>query len=165
MAKSDLTADRLRELLHYDPETGLFTCQVRTGSRSKVGEVTGCSDGNGYLQIRILGRSYRAHRLAWIYVHGCWPARDIDHINGVRDDNRIANLRDVTRSINMQNIRTATAGNKSSGLLGVSVAKLRWKAMIRVNGRNEHIGVFDTPELAHEAYLSAKRKHHLGNTI
>jgi hypothetical protein len=164
----DLTAERLRELLAYEPGTGLFTWRVdRCLNRIvKAGMVAGSTHTTyGYVYIGVDGRNYRAHRLAWLYVHGAWPEHEIDHINGLPADNRIVNLRDVTSSANKQNLRRAKSSNKSSGLLGVQKKRNRWYAHITVRGRQRHIGVFDTPELAHAAYLFAKRQSHEGNTL
>lgn len=164
-SKSTLTAARLRELLHYDPETGVFTWRVRTNSHVAAGSSAGSLDGCGYMRIGISGTSHQAHRLAWLHVHGRWPDGDIDHIDGNREKNRISNLRDVAHSVNQQNQRRAHSRNKSCGLLGVGAHRLRWRAQIMVDGKRLHLGTFDTPEQAHDAYISAKRLHHAGCTI
>lgn len=99
---ADLTQAQLKELLHYDPDTGIFTWkQPRSGV--VVGAVAGRKDTAGYWAIQIYRRIFRAHRLAWLYVYGSWPSRDIDHINRARDDNRLCNLREATRSENSYN--------------------------------------------------------------
>lgn len=157
-----ITVERVRELLIYDSETGVFRWKVAS-TRVKIGDVAG-SDGDGYRVIRIDQRNYKAHRLAWLYVHGEWPAKDIDHINGVRSDNRIANLRDVSRSVNIQNLRRARSDN-SSGLLGVSRNRGRWRAVINLEGKRHHLGYFASADLAHEVYLEAKLKIHEGCTL
>lgn len=155
-----LTADRLREVLDYDPATGVFTWREKSApdSRIRPGTVAGYVQ-HGYRLINVDNRQYRAHRMAWLYVHGEWPTDDIDHINGVRDDNRIANLREATRSENLQNQRRARRDNRS-GFLGVSANGKRWKAEIIEGVRRQHLGTFDTPGEAHEAYLAAKRRLH-----
>jgi hypothetical protein len=160
---SALTSERLREVLGYDPDTGLFTRRLAR-SGFQVGAVAGCLDGYGYTAIKIDGRLYAGHRLAWFWVHGIWPANNIDHINGDRADNRIHNLRDVPTSTNCQNQRRAQFHNKT-GFLGVSPNRGRFRAAIWLGGKYLHIGVFDTPEQAHEAYLTAKRRLHDGCTI
>lgn len=168
MATSDLTADRLRALLHYDPTTGIFTNRVHRGSTARAGNVAGClSTSDGYLRIRIDGRQYLAHRLAWLHVTGCWPSGEVDHRNGVRTDNRFANLRDATSSVNSQNLRAARRDNKTAGLLGVSymASKGRYRATICVSGKHLHLGLFSSPEEAHVAYRAAKRRYHPGCTI
>lgn len=165
-APSEVTAVRLRELLNYDPQTGIFTRRIDIRQRWKAGSVAGNIAPSGYVRITIDGRSTQAHRLAWLWMTGAWPDADIDHINGDRADNRWANLRDVTRTVNMQNLRGAF-GNNKSGLLGAGWDKARrkWMAVIWINGQRHHLGRFDSPEGAHLAYLSAKRLHHAGNTL
>jgi len=161
--KIELTAERLRSLLDYDPETGVFTRRVPlTGW--KVGSVAGHICPDGYVRIGIDYVSYLSHRLAWYWVTGSWPLGVIDHFNGNKSDNRFANLRDVTLSVNQQNTRKASK-NSSSGFLGVNFLKGRWVSRITVNGRYVHIGRFDTAIEAHEAYLDYKRKIHSGCTL
>jgi hypothetical protein len=156
-----LTAERLRELLSYDPETGLFTRLVRAGPRGKAGAVVGTS-AEDYLICEIDSRPYRLHRLAWLYMHGEWPAGEIDHINGSKADNRLANLRDVSRSMNQQNKHRAGRNNRQ-GFAGVTrTASGRFPARIKVDGALRHLGVFDTPEEAHSAWLVAKQQFHAG---
>ena len=119
MAKTDLTADRLRELLHYDPDTGVFTRRVATAPCVRIGDIAGCFDNsNGYLKIGVDGRQRYAHRLAWLYANGTFPVFDIDHLNGIRTDNTLLNLRDVPRKQNIENVKIARTTNKL-GVLGV----------------------------------------------
>ena len=153
MSKNDLTAARLREL-HYDPETGVFT-------HRRTGKPAGNALPDGRLRICVDYRSYKAHRLAWLYVHGDWPNGCVDHINRDPSDNRIANLRDTTKAENTQNV---TAARKSSrlGLLGVRKVWRRYAARIKADGQERHLGYYDTPEEAHAAYLGAKRELHPG---
>ena len=165
MKKPLLTAMRLRELLSYDPETGVFTRLVKAAQRVRVGDIAGHKAPTGYWVIKIDNVSYRAHRLAWFYMTEAWPAADIDHIDGNKANNRIANLRDVTRSVNVQNAKRARSSNKS-GFLGVSQHESGFQAAIRTeNGKRHYLGTYQTPELAHAAYLSAKRVMHEGCTI
>jgi len=161
---STLTAERLRELLDYNQETGVFTRLVRTAQRVRVGDTAGCKDTHGYLLIMIDRRPYKAHRLAWLHVHGVLPASQIDHIDGNPANNRISNLRDVSCSVNQQNRKLAQNGNKL-GVLGVSRHGNKFRTRIVTDGKMRHIGVFDTPELAHAAYLAVKRRIHEGCTI
>jgi HNH endonuclease len=160
--KAKLTADRLRQLLSYDPETGIFRWRVQPNSRVPVGAVAGCVESSGYRRIRIDGRLYLAHRLAWLYVHGECPAGEIDHINGVKDDNRIVNLRPATDAQNRWNIDRHK--NNKSGFKGVARDSRRlarpWKAGITVNGRRIRLGQFRTAEEASAAYEAAAREHH-----
>jgi hypothetical protein len=155
----------LLEALHFDPQTGVFVWRVSTGQRVKAGEEAGCID-NGYRVIKLDGRMYRAHRLAWFYCHGEWPAQQIDHRNGRRDDNRLSNLRVVDNSTNMENQREARA-DSCSGLMGVRLHHRGhcWEARIKVKGRSRRLGSFASAELAHAAYLAAKRVAHAGCTI
>src|SRR5712664_3026918 len=126
--KTILTAERLRELLNYDPETGIFRWDVvRRGCG--IGKEAGTSVSAGYRQISIDRRAYSEHRLARLYVHGHWPLDEIDHINGVRDDNRLSNLRQATRSENAQNQRRAQSRSKI-GILGVTLHRGKFQAQI-----------------------------------
>lgn len=161
MAKANLTAARLREILHYDPSTGAFT-HMEAKQRVIVGSVAGSDATNGYRKHKSEGVTYRGHRLAWLYVHGAWPNGQIDHINGDRSDNRIANLRDVSVKTNRQNMRKSIS---ATGLLGVYRRGDRYRAEIGDDYRTVRLGSFDTPEEAHAAYLEAKRKLHEGCTI
>ena len=155
---------RLREVLNYEPETGIFRWKERISIRITVGKVAGSITNNGYVEIRVFGYRTTIHRLAWFYMTGNWPDKDIDHINGVRTDNRWDNLRAVTRSINLQNRRTA-ASHSTTGFLGVTRHQGRYRSMIRFNGKTRHIGCYDTPEQAYAAYVDAKRQHHPGNML
>lgn len=155
-----IDAARLRELLDYDPATGALT-------RRDGGAVPGWTDADGYRVLRVEGRRYFAHRLAWLYTHGSWPPDQIDHINGQPQDNRLANLRPATAAQNSQNERQARASNRTSGLLGVTWHKAAraWMAQIKLNGKSSYLGLFDSPEAAHDAYLAAKRRLHEFGTI
>lgn len=162
MADVNLTPARLRELFHYDPETGVFTRLVKTSHNAGAGSVT-----NGYQRLIVDGKRYAAHRLAWLYMTGDWPSAEIDHINGIGADNRFANLRDVGRATNQENLRRARSDNHSSGVLGVHWSEYhkKWKAHIRVDGRLKHLRYCDTKEEAQAVYLDAKRRLHEGCTI
>lgn len=159
-----VTYERLRELLVYSKKTGLFAWRRPTSRKHKRGDVAGSLVGHGYVHIEIDGRSYGAHRLAWLYVHGVWPSGQIDHENGMRADNRFRNLRDGSRSFNQQNQRKAQSRNLL-GFLGVSRSGKRFKARIVVNSAQRQIGTFDTPEEAHLAYVQAKRRLHAGGCL
>lgn len=113
------------------------------------------------MEIGINGHSHLAHRLAWLFVHGHWPEADIDHINGDRSDNRIDNLRCVTRQHNLMNQRRPRSDN-TTGYLGVCVDRARgeFQARLQVSGRVKHLGRFDNAEAAHAAYVAAKRRLH-----
>jgi len=163
--KQTLTAARAREALEYDPETGLFKWKVRTRNGTvSPGDKAGHIGQRGYVQIRLDGRQHAAHRLAWLIVSGTEPEGQIDHVNGIKIDNRFCNLRDVSVSENQHNRRSPQANNKS-GFLGVSKRGTKWRASIKANGKLVHVGLFDTPEYAHSAYVEAKRRLHSGNTL
>jgi hypothetical protein len=162
LGSGKITAERLRELLHYDPETGVFTWLKRAARRVRVGDVAGCVAQSGYRLLKADGRLYRSHRLAWLWMTGEWPPCEIDHINGDKPDNRWANLRLATRSQNQANQgRTVT---NTSGYKGVSwnAKSRKWRAQIRVNGRDSDLGYFASAADAHEAYVVAA-KHHFGS--
>lgn len=160
---SDLNSTRLRELLDYNPTTGVFTWRVNRRGPARIGAVAGRVN-NGYCEVCVDMRRYLSHRLAWLYVHGNWPQGQIDHINGVRTDNRIENLRDVTVGENHQNKRRPQGANP---YLGVTWHKGRqkWQAQIGVDGVKRVLGRFSTAEEARDAYLRAKRELHAGCTI
>lgn len=154
---ADLTLDRLRELLEYNPATGEFRWRPKLGRKNPYAarKVAGSINTDGYRVIRIDYQLHYAHRLAWLYIHGEWPPRLIDHRNNHRSDNRFHNLRLANDTENTYN-RPATRKNKS-GFKGVAQATSgRWRATI--NGK--HLGVFDTPELASDAYEIAARELH-----
>ncbi|KQZ41804.1 HNH endonuclease [Ensifer sp. Root558] len=163
-----LTQARLLEALHYDRLSGVFTWKARHDLPSSwntkwAGKEAGCIDGHGYRLIAVDGVLYKAHRLAWLYVTGGWPDADLDHANRNRSDNRFANLRPCSRGENMQN--QSVRSNNTSGLPGVSFCKQtsRWRAKIRVDGQQIHLGRFDDASEAYAAYLTAKSVHHTFN--
>ena len=152
---------QLKELLSYDPDTGLFTWKISPSNSVKQNQIAGTHNTNGHIQIKIFRQRYFAHRLAWFFVKGHWPKAIIDHINGIRDDNRIANLREVTASQNGHN-QTKPHSRTQSGYLGVSWIKSRnkWQAGIGINGKYKFLGYFDDPKSAHAKYLEAKKIYH-----
>lgn len=154
MTDRSLTQSEIKALVDYDSETGFF---------SKKGWAIG-SYLEGYLKLRLKGKMYQAHRIAWTYVHGEWPSYEliVDHKNCIRHDNRIANLRLVTHKENMQN-KVKPQGNNP--FLGVTYNRFskKWNAAITVDGKRIGLGsAFTTPEDAQEAYLKAKRELHAG---
>jgi hypothetical protein len=154
-----LTAERLREVLNYDPETGLFTWRKRTGRKGYVGKPAGCLvKGEMRVNIGLDGKHYRAHRLAWFYVYGEWPSQEIDHINGDGSDNRMSNLRPANRLQNLVNKKCRR--DNRSGVKGVTWHKQnrKWAAYIRVDGKNKYLGGFDDKYEAGRAYLAAAEK-------
>jgi hypothetical protein len=167
MATAILTRERLLSLVTYDPATGRFMRLVDTYRKGALaGTNPGRVHANGYLYVSLDGYRYLAHRLAWLYVRGEWPAEQIDHINCDRTDNRIANLRAVSPRVNSENRRSAQSQNLV-GLRGVSWHDhcKKWRARIMVRGVEHRLGQFDTAEDAHAAYLAAKRRLHEGCTI
>jgi len=164
--------ERMREHLAYDPETGRFTWVKPTSTRNRVGARAGNRSGrfgrDGYRQIEIFGQRYYAHRLAWLYMTGREPVGVIDHIDGDRDNNAFANLRDVSVLLNMQNMKRPATTNKS-GYLGVCKPRGRkdgkFVAHIKVDGKTKFLGSFEDPESAHNAYVAAKRLLHQGCTL
>lgn len=156
MADRTLTAKRLREVLRYDPATGLFKRRHVTRNWR---EFAGAQDSQGHVQIRVDGPLYAAHRLAWLYMTGEWPKAGVDHRNGIRSDNRWTNLRAATAAENCQN-QVARCTNKS-GVLGVRLLKNgKWNAQIQAGGKKKNLGQFDTLEEAGQAYLAAKQRLH-----
>jgi hypothetical protein len=161
MANDDLTLVRLRELLTYNPDTGVF---IRKLKSRPDGKVAGNRDACGYLQLKVAGKMRLAHRLAWLWMTGEFPSMDIDHINGIKDDNRWSNLRHVDRATNAQNQRLGHRDG-SSGTLGVLCVGDKWYAAITSRGQRKHLGTFRSQEDAEAAYLAAKRRLHDGCTI
>jgi|SRR5665647_1389788 len=155
-----LTAKRLREVLHYNPLTGIF---IRLISRphSPTGSVVGCKGLDGAFVINVDGKLYRAHRLAWLWMTGKWPLGEIDHRDTNSANNKWKNLRDVTSAQNSFNTKAHRDGK--SGLKGVSQGhrdRKKWISQITKNGKRYCLGTFDTPELAHAAYVLASKKLH-----
>lgn len=149
-----LTSDELRTDLAYDPSTGEFVHR-KTGNGRRAGDRAGGMSKWGYWVITVRYRQYRAHRLAWLYVHGRWPAQDIDHKNGIPTDNRIDNLRECDDSLNQAN-RGRPASN-TSGHKGVSwnAKSRKWQAGIKRFGKSIHLGLFDDAQTAADAYRRA----------
>jgi len=158
-----MTQERLQDLLQYDKNTGKLFWRQSRGTK-KAGSEAGSVNGKGYVCIMIDGNGYQAHRLAWSLHYQEMPSQDIDHINGIKTDNRICNLRLVTVRQNQYNQRKPRIDNKS-GYLGVAVYKDKWMASIKINSKTKHLGYFSTPQDASEAYINAKRKHHETCTI
>lgn len=162
--RSSLTPDRLRELLHYEPETGAFVSRQRR-SGVPYGRALGYVTKRGYRMVRVDNELHMAHRLAWLYMTGQWPSDEIDHRNGARSDNRWCNLRAATAKQNREN-RAREASN-SSGFRGVSwcAARRRWLAQIKHQRRQINLGRFDDLFDAVGARLRAERDlftHHRG---
>lgn len=169
---TDQPQHRLRELFEFDAKTGHLIWRSRPVedfatvlewsdfNTQFAGTVAGCINGNGYREISIDGKKPKAHRLIWAYVNGDIPAgMQIDHINGIRDDNRLENLRLVTNAENRRN--QSMRSDNSSGVMGISWHRLgrKWQANIKIDGRSKHLGLFDTIEAAAAARARAEVKY------
>lgn len=175
MAKTNVSAKRLREVLHYEESTGIFTWKAREAnsfSSKRASSIwkaryenrpAGSLNKIGYITIRIDGILTFAHRAAWAYVHGHWPPICIDHINACKSDNRISNLRLAGPSMNSMN-RRIVRHDSSTGFMGVRASRSgrSYYAYVCLNHRQHHIGAFKTAEEAHAAYLVAKDRLHPG---
>lgn len=175
--RSEVTPEYVRDCLSYDPDTGTLTWKNRPESHFPTlrgcrifhavyaGKATGCKDRQGYLVVLIGGRPYAAHRLAWAIMTGSWPSEMIDHVNGVRDDNRFENLRKATRAENRRN--SVVRRDNTSGVKGVGKpikradGSLTWRAMITTDGVKKHVGYFPSLEKAEAAVKAAREKLHL----
>lgn len=154
---SRIDAATIRDLLDYDQLTGVFRWKNPRSPRVHRGDVAGSLRADGYYKIQILGRECLAHRAAWLWFYGEWPRGELDHINRDPMDNRIANLREATRSQNMGNTRRSL--NNSTGFKGVSRDVYGFRARIKVGDKTVYLGCFATPEAAHQAYSDAATKH------
>jgi hypothetical protein len=157
-----LTTERLHDILHYNPETGIFTWLKKPSlfSNVKVGGVAGCVKPRGYVDVSLDGITYPCHRLAWFYTTGMWPNHHIDHKNLNKSDNRLENLRQVTSAQNSWN--TPVLSSNTSGLKGTRwyKASKKWGASIMTNGVNINLGTFECPAAAHFSYVVAADKYH-----
>jgi hypothetical protein len=166
-----LTGEYLRNILDYDPSSGVFRWRVREDISRKwvgrwnaryAGKVAGNQDWRhgGRVAVSINKRDYFAHRLAFLYMTDRWPSAEVDHRDGDPSNNRWGNLREATSTENKQNKRVQS--NNKTGLKGASwkADKGKWRAAIRAGGRHSHLGYFETPEQAHEAYCQAAREHY-----
>lgn len=167
MGKRDLTAEWLREHYHYEPESGiLYRTKLKNGIPVSPMKRAGVITNIGYRSVRIGLHTYSEHELIYLWMEGRHKEGYMDHLDGVRDNNKWANLRVVSQRINNQNVRKAQKNSKS-GLLGASPSRDKGKyvAQITINGKQRYLGIFPTAEEAHAAYLAAKRIHHEGCTI
>jgi len=156
--------ERVKELLEYNEVTGLFIWKVKPCRGIKIGTTAGGIKIEGYCRIKLDGKFYYAHRLAFLYIVGRWPSPEIDHIDGNRSNNSWRNLREATSSINKQN-RRVVRKDSESGLIGAMKNKKGFMARIGVNGAKRYIGTFPSASEANAAYITAKRKLHPGGTI
>lgn len=163
-ARNDLTAEYVRSILDYNPETGEFRWKYRSDvgkawNTRYSGNKTGYIGSDGRLHVTINNKPYLIHRIAWIYVYGFWPKYEIDHIDGNPINNVISNLRECSATENMRH--RGRQSNNKCGLKGVHWAKnvKKWRARIRVDCKDLHLGLFDTSEQAHKAYCDAAEKY------
>ena len=156
-----ITVAQLRAILHYDPVTGNFTRLIKNNHDRKagnIGDIIGTKKSSGYLFADVLGCRYRVHRLAWLYMTGIFPDGQIDHINGIRSDNRWINLRLADNQQNQANSKRKK--NNTSGYKGVfwSSQLQKWAAKINPDRKQVHLGYFDDPTEAHAAYANAAKR-------
>jgi hypothetical protein len=176
MLAEPLSQERLKDRIHYDPVTGVFTRakdysvqgnHFKAGCIATTSTKQGGHSGKRRLMVTVYKKRYYARRLAWFYVHGVWPKNSIDHIDGDPSNNSISNLREATQAENLQNKRAPAKAK--SGLLGVCFCNdghiNKWQARIQVSGKTVRLGHFPTPEEASAAYLAAKIKLHPFQTI
>jgi hypothetical protein len=155
----DINVDEVREVFDYNEETGDLIWNIRKGPRANIGDVAGCYNNTGYRQIKYKGKPYLSHRLIWLYVYGYFPIDEIDHIDGDRANNRISNLRAVSRQENQKN--TKLSKNSSTGIIGVYWNKntSKWQAHITINWKQIYLGIFSDFFEACCARKSAESKY------
>lgn len=155
-----ITQNELKEVLNYDEYTGIFTWKkVKKYSNKSVGDVAG-GLSLGYVVIKVGGKLYKAHRLAWLYVYGNFPEQQIDHINGNEQDNRLCNLREANQSQNNYNRKLQK--NNTSGVKGVVFNKMckKWQVQLKINKELKWFGLFEDFELAALVANEARNKYH-----
>jgi len=157
--QSSVSIEEIKARVRFDSETGKLH-RVTASGGSKVGQETGSMSSSGYLGVGICGKAFLCHRIAWLLHYGEWPEFEVDHINGMKTDNRISNLRSATRSENVNN--TNLRSDSTSGYKGVNYSNQhgRYRARIVVKGKRMHVGMYDTPEQAHEALCAARNAYH-----
>lgn len=154
-----LKLDWLREHINYDPETGNFT-RIRTNKGNVCNKPIGCVYPNGYVYVRLLGKQYLAHRLAWFYVKGVWPVKLIDHKDTIRSNNAWSNLREADENQNAHN--KGMSSHNTSGIKGVSwyAAKNKWQAYVGEEGKQTYLGLYESREAAEAAVISYRESAH-----
>lgn len=160
MPRPAITADLVRSFYGYDPATGYLTYRARARLRCDVGDRAGSSTHHGYRQIKVAGWTFQEHRIAWMHHYGCFPEDHIDHINGIKSDNRLVNLRLATISQNNRN--RGPYQRNTAGYKGVTWHKQRkrWQAACWANGKQNYLGLFETAEDASKAYVDYAKEHH-----
>ena len=154
-----INQSKLKEHLHYEPTTGTFTWIKKLTSRTKVGSIAGYKHYKGYLQITFKDEKYYLHRLAWLYMTGDMPIKQIDHINRIKTDNRYFNLREVSSQENHRNLPKRK--DNTSGTTGVSWEKItsKWRASIHISGKKIYLGCYAELKDAIEARKEANIKY------
>lgn len=158
LSRQELTHPALLERLSYDPDTGTFTWLRNDAGRR--GLEAGCLDSDGYRVIQLLGYNYAAHRLAWFFTTGSWPPGVVDHCDGVRDNNRMSNLRNATYAENAQHKLHPSGDTPGACYRPGQHAGKPWRARIKASRKVYELGYFSTPEEASAAYLAAKKSLH-----
>jgi hypothetical protein len=158
-----LTQEQLKRILDYNPETGIFIHKLSPNGRIKKGHIAGTSGKDTYVKIKINFTLFLAHRLAWLYIHGYFPENDIDHVNRIKNDNRIINLREASRSCNIRN--ASIRSDNKTGITGIYYDSKhnRWVAGITINGNSQYIGRFKTLAEAAYARWTAEKKYNFPN--
>lgn len=157
--KKIIAIPELHRAFTYDPSSGILRWKIKPRPNTDAGDEAGCLGGRGYRQVVLDGEKFLVHRVAWAMSHGSWPKDQIDHINMIRDDNRIANLREADSSENRLNSRAQR--NNSHGSKGVAwdAQKQQWIARIMIRGKRIKLGRFLTREDAGSAYAMAAEKY------
>jgi hypothetical protein len=155
-----ISQEYIKQLFNYDPRTGVFTWIKKLSRKTVIGDVAGNLDASGYVRIRIDGKSYLAHRLAYVYVNGLPPENCLDHINGNRADNRICNIREATHHEN--NLNANIKNKNTSGHKGVSwdESRKKWRALAKFNFKSYYLGRFVNKDDAIAAYVAFCKKNH-----
>ena len=159
MTSAIITHEQLKSIIHYHAETGIFT-RIKSVRKPSIGVMNLALTEKGYLRIVLLNKSYLSHRIAWFYVTRAWPKNQIDHINNIKVDNRLTNLREANNSQNQKN--AGLRNDNSSGYKGVNYHKItgKWRAQIRINSKKTHLGLYTTAEDASRAYEAGAKLHH-----
>ena len=153
----------MKDILSYDPMTGIFTWKVSRSWRIKIGDAAGTISPKGYILISVSGRPIPAHRLAFYFIDGFFPDEQVDHIDGDRANNIFSNLRKCSAEENNENRKTPS--NNTSGYIGVSKSGSGWRSRIKHNGKYLNLGTFETKDLAYNAYLKKKSQIHSFNPV
>jgi len=155
-----ITQDVIKNILEYNQYSGKFIWKNCAGRRKRNGDTAGFKDSQGYVKIKIFGKSHFAHRVAFIYMTGRSPVEEIDHVNLVKDDNKWSNLREATRLQNSMN-KWKRKHNRS-GFKGVSFHKRckKWVAQIQKNKKCYHLGYYKTPQEAYSIYIREALRQH-----